>query len=166
MAEAQRFSFDLSSIGSEAPPLNNDRKPMHETMVEKPHHRIAAYMFAQGMNSKEIAEALEYTPCIVRNWLKVKWFQIIVTKLLHDNGGKDILELFKAEQFNSLATLLELRDSAETSATVRANVAMNILDRAGGKPVVRVETTTMAKSSDPVAEVKRLEEENRRLSAN
>lgn len=167
IALAPKGLFDLDfSIPDNAPPLHNDRKAIHECEVEKPHHRVAAYMFAQGMNSKEIAAALDYTPNAVRDWLKIKWFQTNVTKLLHDNGGKDILELFKAEQFNSLATLLELRDSDKVSATVRANVAMNILDRAGGKPVVRVETTNTTKSDDPVAECARLEAENARLNKN
>lgn len=159
------FTLDLS-VPCEAPPLHNDRVPNYENEVEKPHHRVAAYMFAKGMTAKEIATAIDYTPGAVRNWLKLKWFQKIVTQLLHDSGGKDIIELFKAEQFNSLCTLLELRDNEKISATVRANVAMNILDRAGGKPVVRVETTAMTKSDDPVAEVARLEEEQRILRKN
>jgi hypothetical protein len=75
------------------------------------------------------------------------------------NGGKDIMSMFRAEQFRTLAVLLDLRDGKETPAPVKFNVCRDILDRTLGKPVQRIETEDKTQSDDPVAEAKRLEEE-------
>jgi hypothetical protein len=76
-----------------------------------------------------------------------------------ENGGKDIMSMFRAEQFRTLAVLLDLRDNKETPAPVKFNVCRDILDRTLGKPVQRIETEDKTQSDDPVAEAKRLEEE-------
>ena len=74
-------------------------------------------------------------------------------------GAKDVMELIRGEQFNSLLTLVELRDNPRVPSTSRICVARDILDRGLGKPVQRVETAHVPVSDDPVAEVQRLEEE-------
>lgn len=149
-----------------APAFMNDRVPQYELEVEKPHHRQAAYMFAHGMNAKEIAEALGYTPTAVRDWLKHKWFQDNVAQLLQNNGGKDILDLLKGEAMASLVTMIELRDDAKVAPAVRLNACKDILDRFMGKATQRVEHVATTSCDDPVAEVARLEAENARLSKN
>ena len=42
---------------------------------------------------------------------------------------RDVMDLFKAERINSLATLIEIRDNPETPASVRAMCCKDILDR-------------------------------------
>ena len=76
---------------------------------------------------------------------------------------RDVVDLFKSERINSLATLMEIRDNPEAPAAARVQCARDILDRTLGKPVQRIETAGEVTSSDPVAEVERLEAEVKRL---
>ena len=78
-------------------------------------------------------------------------------------GSKDIMELLRAEQINSLCTIIEIRDDPKASKNTRALCAKDILDRTLGKPTQRVEVSSEAASLDPVAEVERLEAEVNRL---
>lgn len=139
------------------------RAPIYEVVTEKPWHRSAAFMFARGATSQEVALNLEVAPSTVSNLLRQPWFQDRVTQLMAEYGGRDVIELFKAEAFNSLVTLVELRDTAK-SETVRKSSATEILDRALGKPLQRVESSTVPRSMDPAAEVAALERENMLLS--
>ena len=95
----------------------------------------------------------------VRNLLKQKWFQERVTKLLAENGGKDIMALLRAEQFNSLIVMIDIRDDAKMPPVVRKDICKDILDRTLGKPIQRVENVESPTSDDPVAEARRLNEE-------
>jgi transposase-like protein len=143
--------------------LRNSAPPPRETRVEKPWHRAAAYMFARGSTIKEVANALELTSVTVSNALKQPWFQQNVMELMAEKGAEDILELFRAEQFNSLITLVELRDSEDVSPTVKLNAAKDILDRALGKPTQRIEATLPQPTTNPADEERQLQIENERL---
>lgn len=131
---------------------------------EQPYHRQAAFAFATfpGVGTAEVAEMLGVTTGAVRLWLQQPWFQERIAQLAEQHGRTfDIVQLFKAEAMNSLNVLVEIRDSGKTSAQARIKSAVEILDRGMGKPVQRIETTNHeAVSSDPVAEVERLEQEN------
>lgn len=135
------------------------------TQHEKPWHRQAAFAFALGATSREVARQLEVAESTVSNLLRMPWFQKRVTDVMAEYGGKDIVELFRAEQFASLATIVQLRDDPKVAPSVRMNCAKDILDRALGKAVQRVESSASLSSDDPVTEVRRLEEENRRLQS-
>lgn len=131
---------------------------------EQPWHRAAAYHWASGkMSMKDISVACDVCYASVQALCRNAWFQETVNEIMQKNGAKDVMDLFKAEQFNSLVTLVEIRDNEKAPTSVRRASAVDILDRYLGKPVQRVETAEITKSEDPVAEVKRLEEENRRL---
>lgn len=130
---------------------------------EQPHHRHAAYLFAMGADTREVADALGVTTHAARNWLREPWFQEQVSRIMEANGGRDLTQCFINEAFATFGVMLELRDGVKTPATVRAGVCRDILDRAFGKPKVFVETTRGAESSDPVAEVERLEKQNAEL---
>lgn len=139
------------------------RRPEYVLTHEKPWHRAAAYLFATGcVSTREVATACNVSEPTVRNLLRHDWFQERVTKLMGENGGKDIMSMFRAEQFRTLAVLLDLRDNLTTPAPVKFNVCRDILDRTLGKPVQRIETEDKTQSDDPVAEAKRLEEELQR----
>ncbi len=148
--------------------LHGTRPPQWDVLTEQPWHRIAAYFFATGCTScKQVAELLgDVNEKTVRNLLRQKWFQERVTKLLAENGGKDIMALLRAEQFNSLVVMIELRDDTKTPHPVRAGICRDILDRTLGKPVQRIETTETPTSDDPVAEARRLKEELARSREN
>jgi len=132
--------------------------------TEQPWHRVAAFLFASGASTRDVAEATDKTPTTVLNLLRQSWFQSQVAALIEKNGATDILTLFKAEQFNSFATMVELRDDDRLSSTVRLKAAADILDRAMGKAVQRVESSvTRRVEADPVLEEQRLKEEQLRL---
>lgn len=137
--------------------LHGKKPPVWDVLTEQPWHRLAAFLFCQGATTADISRELEVSPVTVGNLLRQTWFQEHVTKLMSEHGGKDIIALFKAEQFNSLCTLIEIRDSAKTPATVRVKCATDILDRALGRAVQRIETQSIPTSSDPVQEAKQIE---------
>lgn len=141
--------------------LHGTRPPQWEVTVEQPWHRIAAYLFSTGCTScTQVAEILgDVNTKTVRNLLRQKWFQERVTKLLAENGGKDIMALLRAEQFNSLIVMIDIRDDAKAPPVVRMNVCKDILDRTLGKPIQRVENVESPTSDDPVAEARRLQED-------
>jgi hypothetical protein len=121
-------------------------------------------MFARGeVSAAEVARAFDVTPPTVYNLMRQSWFQERVTQLMAEHGGRDIMQLFRAEGWNSLVTLVEIRDNEKVSAAVRSSNAKDILDRALGKPIQRIEQSSIPTSDNPVAEVKRLEEANSRL---
>jgi hypothetical protein len=140
--------------------LHGSKPPTYQLTEEKAWHRSAAYLFATGcVSTRDVAQACNVSEPTVRNLLRNDWFQERVTQLMAANGGKDIMSMFRAEQFRTLAVLLDLRDGKETPAPVKFNVCRDILDRTLGKPVQRIETEDKTQSDDPVAEAKRLEEE-------
>lgn len=121
-------------------------------------------MFAAGsVTTHEVAEAFGVHDETVRNVLRQDWFQETVTKLMAEHGGRDIMSLFRGEALSSLVTLVELRDGKDTPKAVKRACCTDILDRALGKPLQRVEQTGSPKSDDPVREAQQLEEANTRL---
>lgn len=153
-----------SSLSPEAQ-INENRfhgtpPPARILREEKAWHRSAAYLFATGcVSTHDVAVACDVQDATIRNLLRQDWFQERVTQLMAANGGKDIMSMFRAEQFRTLAVLLDLRDNKSTPAPVKFNVCRDILDRTLGKPVQRIETEDKTQSDDPVAEARRLEEE-------
>lgn len=147
--------------------LHGNKPPAYEIVEEKPWHYAAALMFARGeVTAKEVAQAFGVSPPTVRNLLRQPWFHERVTQLMVEHGGRDIIQLFKAEGYNSLVTLVEIRDDPKMPPAVRSSNARDILDRALGKPIQRIEQSNLPTSGDPVGEVKRLEEANVRLRSN
>jgi hypothetical protein len=139
------------------------KAPMWNLNKEQPWHRMAAFGFARGASIRDVASSLGKSELAVQNLLRQPWFQSEVTKIMKEYGAKDIIEIFRNEQFNSLTTLVELRDNPEVPPAARVACARDILDRALGKPTVRVETMHMAPSEDPVAEAEKLTQELKRL---
>lgn len=138
--------------------------PMWEVQKEEPWMTQAAWMFAAGnLSAKEVAEVVDKDERTCRNLLRQDWFQRKVTEIIATHGGKDVMTLFRAEAFNSLVTLVEIRDNPKESAAVRSANARDILDRAFGKATNRIEYSETPTSPDPVGEAKRLLEDNARL---
>jgi hypothetical protein len=147
--------------------LHGTRPPTWDVDVEQPWHRIAAHLFSTGATScKQVAELIgDVNEKTVRNLLRQPWFQERVTRMLAE-GGKDFMTLLRAEQYNSLIVMLDLRDDTKSPPIVRANICRDILDRTLGKPVQRIENSDMTPSDDPVAEARRLKEELARSREN
>lgn len=143
-----------------------DPKTREVRKFEQPWHRAAAYHYASAkMSLKAISEACDVCYKSVLDLAKNPWWQETVNEIMAKNGAQDVMDLFKAEQVNSLVTLIEIRDNDKVPSAVRRASAVDILDRYMGKPTQRIETAAGVAPlvSDPVAEVARLEEENRRL---
>ena len=140
------------------------KDPMWELSKEAPWHRMAAFAFALGATCRDVANRLGRSEPAVQNLLRQKWFQAEVTKVQAEYGARDrdMMELFRAEAFSSLATLVEMRDNVRVPAASRITCAKDILDRGLGKPVQRIESTNVPVSDDPVAEFERLEAEDRK----
>lgn len=140
------------------------KDPKVTRKFEQPWQRAAAWMWASGtMSLAQIAEAVDRDGATVRQLARVPWFQETVHEIMKENGADDIMALFRAESQNSLLTLIEIRDDKKAPASTRSATALAILHQTLGKPTQRVEMEAAVKSSDPVAEVRRLEEENARL---
>jgi hypothetical protein len=91
----------------------------------------AAVMYAMGSSNGDIARAHGKSPQAVSNLFHQKFFQKRVTELMAANR-RDIVDLFKAERFNTLDVLIEMRDNPETPAHTRALVCRELLDRSIG----------------------------------
>jgi hypothetical protein len=150
----------VSAVGSS---FEGARAPMWELKHERPWHRMAAFAFGLGATARDVARNLCKSEPAVQNLLRQPWFQNKVTAIMAEYGAKDIAQLFKAEQFNSLMTLVEIRDDPKAPKASRVVCARDILDRALGKPIQRVENLNSAESADPVGEVERLQQEVNRL---
>ena len=133
-----------------------------EIQKERSWHKLATTLFALGASQAQIGRELDRTPQAVCNLLKQRFFQSRVAEIMAENS-RDIMELFKAERINTLATLIELRDNPETPASVRAMICKDLLDRVLGKAVQRIEAVGEVHSDDPVKEVEMLEAEVKRL---
>ena len=58
-----------------------------------------------------------------------------------DAAKKDLHALFMAEAYDSLRTLVAIRDDPDAPASARLRAAQDLLDRAGYKPTEHVEST-------------------------
>jgi hypothetical protein len=145
------------------PTFHGSKPPRWELERESPWHRAAAFCFALGASAREVARRLGKSELAVQNLLKQTWFQAEVTAIMAEYGHRNVATLFAAEQYNSLATLVEIRDNPKVPAAARIASARDILDRALGKPTQRIEAVGMPVSNDPVAEVAQLTEEISRL---
>lgn len=164
MKEAELPATAADSVAGPLERLYGVRDPYRDIQRERPEHRTALYMFASGQYSqKDVAEALGVTPTTVSAWRKQPWFQARLQQIIEAHGGKDIMDLFKGEMTASFNVLCEIRDDPTTPKAVRANIGFGIIERVMGKTVQRIETKELPRSEDPVAEARRLEQENSRL---
>jgi hypothetical protein len=140
------------------------KEPMWDLPKEQPWHRAAAWMFGEGATRKEVARVLEKSEPAVQNLFRQTWFQKQLSTIMQEKGNKDgVMERLRGEMFNSVETLVDLRDNPRVSSATRLASATQILDRTMGKPVQRIEATQLTTSEDPCAEVERLEQEVTRM---
>ncbi len=147
------------------PDLNVGRNPnpANDRKHEKPVHRVIALMLSKNIALNDIALATGMSPSVITEIKKTPWFNTMLTDIIYDNGGQDLLELMKAEVLASHQVMVQLRDDAKVSPVVRLNAAKSLIEQVMGRAVQRIETNTTIHSSDPVAEVAELEAENDRL---
>lgn len=126
-------------------------RPMPESGPdEQPWHQHAARYCAMGMVPKEVAEACGVEINTIYRLRNAPWFQDRVTALMAEQD-KDVMEIFKNARGAMAMKLVDLALTAESEA-VRLAACDKVLDRFLGKAVQRVESDTIVRSSDPVAE--------------
>ena len=147
--------------------LHNDRRPDMAVIHEKPEHRVMIMLKAQGYANREIAGITGYKEMHVGRVLRQPWARQRLLDLLNEQGKDAIAEVLRGECKNSIFTLVELRDTAE-SEQVRASCADKLLDRYLGRPTQHVEvsadtTITHKDVSGIDAEIEKTQREIERL---
>lgn len=122
-------------------------------------HRVMMYLAAQGFTRSEIAGITGYTPEHITTVMRQDWFQKQLCSLMEESGKGLVEEMLKGEQFNSLQTLIDIRDDTQAPKAVRAQCAFNILDRIQGKPTQRVETSLTVNPSKAATTVEEVEKQ-------
>lgn len=117
---------------------------------EQPWHQHAARYCAMGMVPKEVAASCDVDVNLIYRLRNAPWFQDRVTSLMAEQD-KDVMEIFKNARGAMAMKLVDLALTAE-SETVQLAACDKVLDRFLGKAVQRVESDTIIRSSDPVAE--------------
>ena len=114
------------------PRLHNPLKPAYELQHEKYEHRVIAYMKAQGLNDKEIAERTGLSPVTIGYVKKQPWFEKLVLTEIHKHGDA-ALEFLAQETLEAAKRLVDIARNAENDET-RRKANNDILDRKYGKP--------------------------------
>jgi hypothetical protein len=137
----------------------------HEVQSEKPWHRIAIMLAAQGCTVSEIASKLERTVSWVSILLRQTWARERLTQEIMASGRDEIDTILKGAGTEALKRVIALSQTAE-SEQVQLAASREVLDRLLGKPVQKLETkqdvvfTDVTKADE---EIKRLEAEEARL---
>lgn len=103
---------------------------------EMPWHRMAAYMLNVGRTSSEIAIAANVDIASVSHLRAQRWFQELCATIAN-NAGEELIGAVQSEALDSLNTIIEIRDTAE-SDRVRLTAAITILEHAHGKPIQKI----------------------------
>lgn len=164
--KARRLTPEAHFVGTlHGQTAARDTKDFRETrQEEKPWHRLAARCLAQGMNNMETAGVCEVNPNSITMLLKNDWFQERIEEAMAE-GSRDVMQRINRERFQAIEVLCNIRDDPTAPKAVRANICFDLLDRALGKAKQSIEVSGSPSSSDPAAEVQRLEEEQRQLMA-
>jgi len=154
MTELQ-FTLPAKNVNPEARDLGTRLHATHarteqKTIDEQPWHQHAARYCAMGMVPKEVAAACNVDVNLIYRLRNALWFQDRVTALMAEQD-KDVMEIFKNARGAMAMKLVDLALTAE-SETVQLAACDKVLDRFLGKAVQRVESDTIVRSSDPVAE--------------
>lgn len=125
---------------------------------EKPWHRMAAYMLANGMSNAAVAKAAGVTTAAVTTLKGQRWFQELLATISNETG-ENIAALIQSEAIASIQTIVELRDDTEVRPNVRLSAAVTLLEHAKGKPTQAIITTNTTAPSDPRAELESVQAE-------
>jgi hypothetical protein len=114
-------------------------RQLHETAV----HRRIAMLKVEGFSNREIAEQIGWSDDSVSKTTNQPWFQDMMIREFRTEGRQVAEDLIRLEVLPSIRRLVEIRDDPDTKASVKATVAMNLIDRFLGKPTQRVESVNM-----------------------
>lgn len=119
------------------------------------HHEIIR-LLSLGLRNTEIADALRISPVTVsyvrNSELGRKKLDELMGRI--DDNVVDLQQRMKVLAPTALDTLEDLMHSRETSSAVRANIAKDLLDRAGHAAVKRVETISALLTAEDIEHLK------------
>jgi lambda repressor-like predicted transcriptional regulator len=152
--------------GLASPPESNDGgelsfrapEPAYEVERERGWHTLAAHLYATGATGTQLAREFGKDRDTVYNLLRQPWFMERVNQIVAERGA-DAMELLRGAQTTAIQTVIAILNDPMVPARVRLMAADSIIDRVAGKATQRIEAVGAASSSDPVAEVARLEQE-------
>lgn len=95
-----------------------------------------------GLSERDIAEALNITADRVARVKMLDAYSTVyeyVTKAIIDEDSEDVAHLFAAHARKAAQSVLQLATDEDTNAAVRLGAAKDILDRAGHRPIDRIQ---------------------------
>ena len=133
-------------------------EPRWELEHERGWHTLAAHLVAVGATSAQLAREFGKNTHTIYNLQKQGWFIGKVNQIVAERGA-DAMELLRGAQTTAIQTVIAILNDPMVPARVRLMAADSIIDRVAGKATQRIEAVGVALSSDPVAEVTRIERE-------
>lgn len=113
--------------------LHNDRKPFYAIKNQKPEHRIAILLKAQGNTNREIAATLGLTPVAVANILKQPWARKQLLEEINRAGRNEVIQVFKGAALDVAEAVVDIVNDPEAKASDKISASHLILDRLFGK---------------------------------
>jgi len=107
--------------------------PNRKIAKERSQHRLAAFLFCQGLSQTEIAKRLGVTIATVSQWWRTPWLQTFIKEEMAVASRDTLSEIIKGAATDSVFTLITLRDGNTTPAAVKRQCCSELLDRALGK---------------------------------
>lgn len=141
--------------------LVGGKPPPKEIQQEKGAHRVMAYLYAQGMSQRAIAEQTGYSEQQVSVIVRQPWFKQNVAEIIRENYDDNVANLIKGGAVEAVMTMRELLENP--NAAVRHKAAADLLDRFRGKPTQHVHHSTSEVPVDAQEEIERLREETQKL---
>lgn len=118
--------------------LWQDPVPLQDVQSEKPWHRLAIMLAAQGRTVTDIARKLEKSVPWVSLLLRQPWARERLVQELMTEGREELDVLIKGAGPEAFKRIMSLGETAESEA-VRFAANKEIVDRHLGKTVVKVE---------------------------
>lgn len=115
--------------------------PNFAIIHEKPWHRMVIYLKAQGLSDKELAVRTGKSAPWISQLCRQPWFRLRLVQEMKDAGVNGIQKVLQASALDSVFTLIDIRDDANSPKAVRRACADSLLDRYLGRAVQRTETT-------------------------
>lgn len=147
---------------AETTPIRNG-EPMAANIREQPVHRVMCLMALAGVSNKDIAVETGYSPITVASVLKQPWAKTFMAEEAKRVAGDGLERFLKGASLESARLLVELRDDPAVSPKTRADICNSILDRALGKPTVRVESESHITHEQASLEASRIDDELKSL---
>lgn len=129
--------YEQSTAGEKEPDiqdgLHNDRKPFYALKSEKPEHRIAILLKAQGNSNREIAQIMGITPVSVANILRQPWARKQLLEEINRAGRNEVIQVFKGAALDVAEAVVAIVNDPEAKANDKISASHLILDRLFGK---------------------------------